>query len=403
VAPHRVFGRRPHPRVILLGLGDRAESLQGVFPTTTKVDRLDQVHTPEWDMVVSYQGVPDDAPNELYFLCFGGEQFGFESEVRDPADPYYVARWVVRSQVTYAHHLAIPERLSGRIARLVESDLVPKAHAEEENTYITLAFSVRVTEERPASIRPFLAAETGEVLAGSFLRFGSSAECWMLPYFGDPKRWAQVAWEEWSKRDPVNFPVADWRAEPVWQTPVEREAHARLLSIDEERARVMSDLESREAEARDQLHVAQEQAASGQLRLLTEQGEELVSASEEALRTLGLATRNMDAVFPPGDRREDLRITAPDRPNWEAIAEVRGYAAGRRLQIFSERVASPTAMSAKRGANLRPFGTSSTSSRAQTRQIGPKSSRPEGMTSRYSLRPAASSLTPSPSSNLSAK
>ncbi|MGW5721880.1 hypothetical protein ACWEVP_37300 [Amycolatopsis sp. NPDC003865] len=50
-----------------------------------------------------------------------------------------------------------------------------------------------------------------------------------------------------------------------------------------------------------------------------------------ALETLGFTVRDLDQVHPEGQRREDLRVSNPDAPAWEAIVEVKGYTAGAKV------------------------------------------------------------------------
>jgi hypothetical protein len=58
---------------------------------------------------------------------------------------------------------------------------------------------------------------------------------------------------------------------------------------------------------------------------VTSQSTDLVTSVTAALSAFGFQVEDMDAVFPPGDRREDLRVHDGD---WTAIAEVKGYKDG---------------------------------------------------------------------------
>ena len=64
-------------------------------------------------------------------------------------------------------------------------------------------------------------------------------------------------------------------------------------------------------------------------RVLWDDGDDLVQATKVILQDLELAVRDMDAEVQPGKpKREDLRLTHPKHPNWEAIAGVKGYSKG---------------------------------------------------------------------------
>ncbi len=58
-------------------------------------------------------------------------------------------------------------------------------------------------------------------------------------------------------------------------------------------------------------------------------GDDLVAAVGDILKQLGFVVRHMDAEQEQGKpKREDLRLTLTDPPEWEAIAEVKGYTRG---------------------------------------------------------------------------
>ena len=74
-----------------------------------------------------------------------------------------------------------------------------------------------------------------------------------------------------------------------------------------------------------------------------------MEAVKEILEELGFAVRDMDAETEQGQpKREDLRLTIPDRSGWEAIAEVKGYPGGtktsdaRQIREFRDRYISET-------------------------------------------------------------
>ena len=79
------------------------------------------------------------------------------------------------------------------------------------------------------------------------------------------------------------------------------------------------------------LDAAGEEADAGIRRCIWDDGDNLVASVGDILKGLGFAVRDMDAEQEQGKpKREDLRLTLDDRPEWEAIAEVKGYTKGTR-------------------------------------------------------------------------
>jgi hypothetical protein len=61
-------------------------------------------------------------------------------------------------------------------------------------------------------------------------------------------------------------------------------------------------------------------------RLITAQGDELVDELASVFKIFGFGVQKVDESIEQSEsRREDLRLTDPENPDWEAIVEVRGY------------------------------------------------------------------------------
>ena len=74
-----------------------------------------------------------------------------------------------------------------------------------------------------------------------------------------------------------------------------------------------------------------EEADAGIRRCIWADGDDLVVAVGDILKSLGFVVCHMDAEQEQGKpKREDLRLTLADCPGWEAIAEVKGYTKGTR-------------------------------------------------------------------------
>ena len=112
-----------------------------------------------------------------------------------------------------------------------------------------------------------------------------------------------------------------------WYTPKEKTLAAQIIGIAEEMERLGADQAQIEAE----LAAAGEEADAGVRQCIWADGEALVDAVQHILEELGFVVRDMDAEKSEGEpKREDLRLTIPDRAGWEAIAEVKGYLNGTR-------------------------------------------------------------------------
>ena len=148
-----------------------------------------------------------------------------------------------------------------------------------------------------------------------------------LPAQADLGAWFRAFLVDLHKTDPDRVPIEPPRmASPSdWYTPQEKQlAHQTAENAREivrlmiERERLQDELTSESARADTEIR-----------RVLWADGDDLVEAVKVILGDLRLAVRDMDAEVQPGEpKREDLRLTHPKRPNWEAIVEVKGYLKG---------------------------------------------------------------------------
>ena len=110
-----------------------------------------------------------------------------------------------------------------------------------------------------------------------------------------------------------------------WYTPEESALAERIAEIDIESHRLAVERQRIKAELADE----SVKADVGIRRALIEDGDELVAAVSEILSDLGFKVRNVDAGLKLNEaRREDLRLTLSEEPDWEAIVEVKGYPNG---------------------------------------------------------------------------
>ena len=130
--------------------------------------------------------------------------------------------------------------------------------------------------------------------------------------------------------DPDRVPQAPPRLgnPSQWYTPKEKKLARQIAEVTNNIERFKTRREDLRAELDSELERA---SSTGIRRVLWADGDDLVAAVKEILSSLGLAVRDMDNERQPGEpKREDLRLTLDDRPEWEAIVEVKGYTRGTR-------------------------------------------------------------------------
>jgi hypothetical protein len=295
-------------------------------------------HLPEWDVAV-VKGEPDAdrpavraLPEHMDLLALGGAGSGWV-RTTDPqsGDVGYTFRGEqVSPTVTVADDLEQP------VHGLVTRELVPWLLDQPSRPYlvetITSGHSAQV---RVASGHPWVTAANGATVAGLFLRGHGLAEgglAWVAPFVpARPEAWLGAALESWAARRPERYSdLPRWELDPRWQTPSEIEATMALQALAEERERIVRELDEREGSLRADLVSAKRAAELGARRLLNAQGDQLVEAVAEALRSLGFSVVDVDATLDGARRVEDLRVSEPADPGWTNITEVKGYSGGAR-------------------------------------------------------------------------
>ncbi|MYA16005.1 MAG: hypothetical protein F4Z28_04190 [Gammaproteobacteria bacterium] len=150
-----------------------------------------------------------------------------------------------------------------------------------------------------------------------------------IPEVTDLAAWFQAFLDDVHELNPgrVPHPPTRFSSSSAWYTPEEREWAQRIVEIQTGLER----LQNRHEQAEAGLAAARERANAGIRRCLWADGDDLEEAIGDILKELGFKVRHMDSETKPGEpKREDLRLTIPDRAGWEAIAEVKGYPAGTR-------------------------------------------------------------------------
>jgi len=250
-------------------------------------------------------------------LGFGGDAYGRSSSTEEHYQ--HANSQIGRFGRSLARELRIGPGLAPALERAVRNDLVPRALEAEMHEVIGIG-TVASIQARALSVTAFLETSARETIAGRFRRQGGLAECWILPEYATPATWSSVAIGEWRPLSPDRFPRA-WVDDVRWLTLDEENLVAEREGLELERQLTAADFDRRELELEVHRREAGDRAAARERRLLIAQGDELVDAVGQTLQSFGFAVRNMDLELPERDRREDLRISAPDRPGWEAPGE----------------------------------------------------------------------------------
>ena len=187
---------------------------------------------------------------------------------------------------------------------------------------------VQTTSGRPVALRCVI-NHVHEFKAKSRPPLQISTVALTIPKVTDLAAWFQAFLGDVHELNPGRVPQPPTRfsSPSAWYTPEEREWAQRIAEIQGG----IEQLQNEHQEAEAKLAAARERANAGIRRCLWADGDDLEGSIGDILKELGFNVRYMDAETKPGEpKREDLRLTVPDRDGWEAIAEVKGYPAGTR-------------------------------------------------------------------------
>ncbi len=151
----------------------------------------------------------------------------------------------------------------------------------------------------------------------------------LLPNVSNLAAWFRAFLSGVHERNPHQVPHAPPRlSDPSdWYTPDERELAAQISETNAE----ITALRDKHDRLEELLAAKTTEADAGIRRALWADGDDLTAATMKILSGLGFRVRDMDAELEKGEpKREDLRLTLPERPKWNAIVEVKGYSGGTR-------------------------------------------------------------------------
>ncbi|RYG76137.1 hypothetical protein EU513_13895 [Yimella sp. RIT 621] len=315
------------PRVAFIGDQEQCSSLQGIFPTERQYTALDgTLHPPDYDAFVSVG--QSERPAITRGVLFGQQALMIGS--RD-----YPVR-AHCSTVATGTKLVIAAGLDDEVTELLKRTVVPEASKLLGSG--ALRGWILNPNVRPPSLKSLLCTSDGvDLVMHGAPRSNKAEELWLLPSFvTDRKAWLLLAWRSWAKSDERLPGPPHGYEHQAWMTPAELSAWNALKQVEVDRERMLGELQKREDDAQRDLDAAQDAAVQGARRLLTEEGDELVSAVMDALQELGFEATDADAALKRGEmRRHDVEVRSPDAEG-VIIAEVKGTKKGTATSWFQQ-------------------------------------------------------------------
>lgn len=321
-----------HPRpwaLLFLPAEGFADYVASRIPTVLTDGEMHVYDQHEWDMVVTFREYSAGFKPHLHVLSFGAR------EVRGVLAGHGTLQRGRESQGTT---LRTAEGVPPQIDRLLEDTVM--SQIDTANTLETWAASDREyrtvdRDDLDGQISPWLhIGPRNQVLAFEYTVKSNRRTTlhWVLPE--ETTRhdlWFDAFLRRLREIDPEIFPGdPDWAIGAAWAPPEVRKHVLAADDLREELSRETRRLEAAIAATEAKVAAANDEAKQGPLRLLTEQGETLRVAVQEALGDLGFDVTDMDPIHQEkhGAKFEDLRATDPDDDDWIAIIEVKGFGKG---------------------------------------------------------------------------
>lgn len=348
-----------HPQTLFAGFkeGDpsleRMASLVGAFRLLDDPDDFDGLRARDWDLLIvegtDLGAFVERCDPHLHVLALGCRDVGIavSDNGRGGSSTHFAG-------VQNSRTLRIPDALPPRVRRLIDSESVPLVNTMDTIPYLCV-YQGPLERYTASRCTPFLLDADGHVVAGSFQRSeGSKSVCWALPHTStSPELWLAAALEQWSKTYPKRFPSATpWRQESRWMTAEERGVADRQEALSADWAAQTARFRSQEQALAADAAVGRARAETGPLRLLTSQGEDLVSAVVDALSTLGFDVEDVDRAREREGLAlvEDLQVTSPESPGLKTIVEVKGLPGGARQNDITQLVRHAAKFAARHGS-----------------------------------------------------
>ncbi|MDM7888738.1 hypothetical protein QUG98_09755 [Curtobacterium sp. RHCJP20] len=323
----------PHPRILFEAVPDdlyrELEVLAGTAFRITASTLPWEIHDSDWDLLVSFADVPYRG-RAIHSLTFGA--LGFRAFRQNG-----VERRTDREVPSFARETRVPEGIEGEQRRLLERSVV----ANDPGPGIRKGL-----RNLPPRFTKLVTAGEEHVAWAALFHYSTDL-MWALPAETTHHvEWLALVLRLLHDVEPGRFPSEpDWRSRDDWATPEVLSTRAEVRALRIEKERVIADFDQRDAGYLAKLEVQQADAASGALRLLTGQGEDLVAAVAIALESFGFDVADMDDHHDEktGAKLEDLRVSFATDVGvmWTALVEVKGYGKGAKVNDVGQVVARP--------------------------------------------------------------
>lgn len=335
------------PRILFWSVPEEVRTtFDGLPGTHAFVEGDAQVHETDFDLLVTFERTPVLASN-WHVLGFGLEA----ADTR--VDEHVELTRIVASHARHAYVAGgeVASSLRPFIERTILSGttLPPRLVWQAERVRWINGSEYRTPVDGgtfDGTVIPLVHVGAEEYVYAFIAQHREGQYLWALPeHTTDHREWIVYVLEALHRVDPEKFPGSpDWQGGTDWATAALAQAHVALESEQADRERLITEADERVRAARDHVAAERASAAAGPWRLLTEQGDELVRAVRDAFDALGFHAIEFDQTH--RDKRgrllEDLRVTDPTAPDWEALVEVKGYSKGAKVTELAQVVGAPT-------------------------------------------------------------
>ena len=309
------------PRVAAIGLdGPQRESIAslcGQLRSASSVrDYLQRFNWTETDIVLSTQLGTENFGHPVNIMTIGSASFIWSGSNVIRTNIVNTERELTVSPVCPDLYKPLATELSSALSRAGRPPTIMKTTVQDSTTLI------KTTSGHPVALRLVLPAQS-EASASE----PSSPIALLLPTGSDLAGWFRAFLTDLHESDPSRVPQAPPRlSRPSdWHTPEENALADRISEIESKLKRLTNERDGLQAD----LSAEGEKADRGIRQALWADGDDLVAAIKDVLAELGFTVRDIDAELKQNEpKREDLRLTLQEFPDWEAIVEVKGYPSG---------------------------------------------------------------------------
>ncbi len=305
---------------------DVRPSLEDLPGTHWFVDDLEPVHGSDWNLLVVWGAEYSHKPG-WHVLGFGIDR----------------AASCTRRYESHARHAYVAPDIEGVAdPALVQRSIVDVIAPPPRKVWRAPIHRVYIdapNNQKPAEIEPIPLVCLGEEELPYALVTQSwqGSTTWALPEETiEHRAWVLCVLRVLHGIDPEAFPAEpDWQSGTTWSPPALLAAQRALDHQVATRDRVIAEANASVEAAERAVDEQRSVAADGPWRLLTSQGDELVSAVKGALESFGftVAERDDEHHKRHGRRLEDLLVTDPTDPGWESLVEVKGYGRGKGASV----------------------------------------------------------------------